>query len=304
MMILLYLQPTKIKLDLSGMLEFNTDEFEKQIEIKLPQTPHLVKEEDIEIELFNSLEVDISSSALVGALCNHQMAITYDRIFPPVDISVAEAIVHAKQSENYAHIFINRSESPIPTAIEVSWIAKPESPSYPVQTGVCELYESGQRTIEFPLPEKPTTDEIVNIEFQLVKAEMHTKDNRQTCSIINSRANLQVVMDKSMNSIYIPTRSVAFKQSDRTAKIEICRTMATGMISVPWKTVSDSPKYSKMSGVVEFEPGILHKSIEVVLDDLETSDDEDDFTLVVMNPICEEEIIISGPNEIDVKVRV
>ena len=63
------------------MLEFNTDEFEKQIEIKLPQTPHLVKEEDIEIELFNSLEVDISSSALVGALCNHQMAITYDRIF-------------------------------------------------------------------------------------------------------------------------------------------------------------------------------------------------------------------------------
>ena len=133
---------------------------------------------------------------------------------------------------------------------------------------------------------------------------MHTKDNRQTCSIINSRANLQVVMDKSMNSIYIPTRSIAFKQSDRTAKIEICRTMATGMISVPWKTVSDSPKYSKMSGVVEFEPGILHKSIEVVLDDLETSDDEDDFTLVVMNPICEEEIIISGPNEIDVKVRV
>ena len=145
-------------------------------------------EEDVEIELFNSLENDISCSALVGALCQHQMGITYDKPFPPIDISLAEALVHAKQTENYARIFVNRSESPIPTAIELSWIAKPETSAYPVQTGVCELYEPGKKIIEFPLPVRPTVDETLNIEFQLVKADMHTNDQRQTCAIRQNKA--------------------------------------------------------------------------------------------------------------------
>ena len=297
--------PTESKLlDTSGKLVFNKDELEKPIEIKLPQVPNLLREEDVEIELYNSIDGDISTSALVGSGCNHQLAVTYDRPFAPVKISLSEAIINARQSDNYARIIINRSESPIPTAIAVSWIAKPDTPSYPVQTGVAELYEPGKKIIEFPLPEKPTVDQSLNIEFELVKADMHTNDSRQTCAITKAKTNLSVEMDKSINSVYAGARQLAFKQSEGTALIQLNRSMSTGLVSVPWKTVSEkSSKYTKLSGLVEFEPGVLCKSIEIPLNDNETSDDEDEFTLVVMNPISNEEIVVTGPTEINVSIK-
>lgn len=297
--------PTESKLlNTSGKLTFADGQLEQPIEIKLPQLPNLLREEDVEIELFNSIDGDIASSALVGAACLHQLAVTYDRPFAPVNISLSEAIINARQSDNYARIMINRSESPIPTAIAVSWIAKPDTPAYPVQTGVAELYEPGKKMIEFPLPEKPTVDQSLNIEFELVKADMHTNDSRQTCAIVKSKTNLCVEMDKSINSVYASARQFAFKQSEGSALIQLNRSMATGLVSVPWKTVSQkASKYSKLSGLVEFEPGVVCKSIEIPLNDNETSDDEDDFTLVVMNPISNEEIVVTGPTEINVSIK-
>ena len=297
--------PTESKLlDTSGKLLFDKGVLEQPIEIKLPQTPNLLREEEVEIELYNSIESDISVSALVGTACHHQLAVTYDQPFAPVKISLSEAVVHARQSENYARIMINRSESPIPTAIAVSWIAKPDTPAYPVQTGVAELLEPGRRVIEFPLPEKPTVDQSLNIEFELVKADMHTNDSRQTCAISQGKTNLCVEMDKSINSVYANARQFSFKQSEGTAHIQLNRSTATGLVSIPWKTISQkASKYSKLSGLVEFEPGVTCKSIEIPLNDSETSDDEDDFTLVVMNPISNEEIVVTGPTEIDVSIK-
>ena len=160
---------------------------------------------------------------------------TYDLAFAPVNVSLSEAVINARQTDSYARIFIQRSESPIPTAIAVSWIAKPESPSYPVQTGVAELIEAGKKIIEFPLPDKPTVEESLNIEFELVKAEMHTNDSRQSCAISAGKTNLCIEMDKSINSVYAPVQQLAFKQSSGVAQIELRRSTAEGLVSVPWK---------------------------------------------------------------------
>ena len=45
------------------------------------------------------------------------------------------------------------------------------------------------------------------------------------------------------------------------------------------------------------------KAIEIALNESETSDDEDDFTLIVMNPIAAEEIVVTGPTEIAVSIQ-
>jgi len=177
-------------LKLKGLVKFDPSVMEKRVEIQLPQLPNLVKEETIEIELQALRGSDLGSAAV------HAVALRYDVRFPQIDVSLTEAIVETHQSSQFAKIYVTRSESPIPTAIEVSWIAKPDTVGFPVQTGVLEMHEPGRKAVDLALPAKPTPINTLGIDFELVRADIHTNDSRQSCSIGKSKSLIKIDMDK------------------------------------------------------------------------------------------------------------
>ena len=91
---------------------------------------------------------------------------------PKIDVSVSKALVQARQTSGSASILVTRSESPIPTAIEVAWIAKPDTPDFPIQTGIIELKDAEpSKAINLALPSSPSSLDAIGIDFELVKAD-------------------------------------------------------------------------------------------------------------------------------------
>lgn len=197
---------------------------------------------------------------------------------------------------------MTRSESPIPTAIEVSWIAKPDTVGFPVQTGVLEMREPGPKIVDLALPKQPAAIRTLGIDFELVKADIHTNDSRQTCAIGTSKALIKVDMDKELLRVAFSQPEIVVKQSAKIAEIPISRTFDQISCQIPWKTTSTSKRYNQLSGIVEIPAGKLATSIVIELPESEESEDEAEFTVRLLNPICDEEVSIANPNESRVKI--
>ena len=184
----------------------------------------------------------------VGQTALHTLSVSYDIPFPQIDVSLTEAVVEAHQSSQFAKVYVTRSESPIPTAIEVSWIAKPDTAGFPVQTGVLEMREPGPKIVDLALPKQPAAIRTLGIDFELVKADIHTNDSRQTCAIGTSKALIKVDMDKELLRVAFSQPEIVVKQSAKIAEIPISRTFDQISCQIPWKTTSTSKRYNQLSG--------------------------------------------------------
>ena len=284
-------------LNMKGLLKFDPRQNEQAFELHLPQMPNLVREEMIEIELQAVRGSDIGNTVV------HCVALHYDIPFPRIDVSLTEAVVETHQSSQFAKIYVTRSESPIPTAIEVSWIAKPDTAGFPVQTGVLEMHEPGRKAVDLALPSKPAAINTLGIDFELVKADIHTNDSRQTCSIGKSKSLIKIDMDKEQLYIHPQATEIVVKQSQRVAEVRLSRTLDTVSCQLPWKTVSASTRYNQLSGIVEFAKGRLEQSIIIKLPEADASDDEEEFTLHLLNPLCDDEVFIPSPAEVKVRIQ-
>ena len=117
-------------------------------------------------------------------------------------------------------------------------------------------------------------------------------------NLLISGANNFELFKKELLRISPQSTEIVVKQSQGVAQIRFSRTLDTIPCQLPWKTVSKSARYNQLSGIVEFAKGELTKSVSITLPDIEASEDEEEFTLQLLNPICEEELFIPSPSAV------